>query len=84
MLVTEPKVHRFKPSRGNGFLRAINVHSTPSFRGEVKSCRKILWHVKITCKNYQKYFTRPNSFPSPISPARALLDESGVFLCQHP
>jgi transcription elongation factor GreA-like protein len=31
-----------KPSQGDGFLRAIKIHSTPSFRGEIK----ILWHVR--------------------------------------
>jgi hypothetical protein len=32
----------------NGFLRAIKIHSTPSYRGEVKlsALFKISWHVK--------------------------------------
>jgi hypothetical protein len=50
----------------------IKLHSTLSFRGEVKleaQCYKILRHVKITCKYEQKYFARPNSpFPFPVPP----------------
>jgi hypothetical protein len=30
------KVRWFKPSRGDGFLKAIKIRSTPSFGGEVK------------------------------------------------
>jgi hypothetical protein len=30
------KVHWFKPGRGDEFLRAIKIRSTPSFGGEVK------------------------------------------------
>jgi hypothetical protein len=29
------KVRRFKPGRGDGFLRAIKIRSTPSFGGEL-------------------------------------------------
>jgi hypothetical protein len=39
------------PTDGDGFLRAIEIRSTPSFGGKVKSsapCRKILWYVKNT------------------------------------
>jgi hypothetical protein len=53
MLAFRPKVHRFKPGRGNGFLRVIKISRTPFFGGEVKPvvpCYKILWHVKITYK----------------------------------
>jgi uncharacterized protein YcfJ len=49
VLATGPKGHGFKHGRGNGFLRAIKICSTPSFGWEVKSevpCPKILWHVK--------------------------------------
>jgi hypothetical protein len=49
VLATGPNVHRFKASQGDEFLRAIKIHSTPSFGGEVKPsapCCKILWHVK--------------------------------------
>jgi hypothetical protein len=35
VLTTGPKGHGFKPSQGNGFLRAIKICSTPSFRWEV-------------------------------------------------
>jgi hypothetical protein len=39
----------FNPGRGDGFLRAIKIRSTPSFRWEINPefpCRKILRHVK--------------------------------------
>jgi hypothetical protein len=64
VLVIGPKVREFKPGQGDGFLRAIQICSTPSFRREVTPeapCHKILWHVKITCKYKQKHFERPNS-----------------------
>jgi hypothetical protein len=34
---TGPKTGGFKPGRGDGFLRARKVRSTPSFGEEVKS-----------------------------------------------
>jgi hypothetical protein len=46
-----PNVRVFKPSRGNGLLRATEIRSKSSFGREVKPeapCRKILRHVKIT------------------------------------
>jgi hypothetical protein len=51
VLATGPKVCRFELSQGNGFLRAIQICSTPSFGWEVKlevPCHKILQHVKIS------------------------------------
>jgi hypothetical protein len=36
VLATGPKVHGFKPGRGNGFIRAIKIRSTPYFVCEVK------------------------------------------------
>jgi hypothetical protein len=49
VLATGPKGRGFKPSRGDGFLRAIKNRSTPSFgrkvKPEVSRC-KILRHVK--------------------------------------
>jgi hypothetical protein len=36
VFVTGPKGHGFNPSRDDGFLRAIKIHSTPSFGWEVK------------------------------------------------
>jgi hypothetical protein len=53
VLAIGSKVRGFKPSLGDGFLRAIKISSTPSFREEEKrsaSCRKILRYVKITLK----------------------------------
>jgi hypothetical protein len=36
MLVIGSKVQEFRPSQGDGFLRAIKLCITPSFGGEVK------------------------------------------------
>jgi hypothetical protein len=36
VLATGPKGRGFKPGRGNGFLRAIKILSTPSFGCKVK------------------------------------------------
>jgi hypothetical protein len=44
VLATGPKGCLFKPGRGDGFLRAIKIRSTPSFRWRIKPevpCRKI-------------------------------------------
>jgi hypothetical protein len=57
VLATGPKDRGFKPGRGDGFLRAIEMRSTPSFGWEVKPevpCRKILRHVKDPL-TYQRY-----------------------------
>jgi hypothetical protein len=53
MLVIGSKVRGFEPDLGDGLLRTIKINSTPFFGGEVKpetTCRKILRHVKTTCK----------------------------------
>jgi hypothetical protein len=45
VLAIGPKVRGFKPDRGDGFLRAMKIRSTPYFGGEVKPaspCRKTL------------------------------------------
>jgi hypothetical protein len=52
VLATGPTGHVFKPGRGDGFLIATKLISTPSFGGEVKpedTCHKILRHVKEPC-----------------------------------
>jgi hypothetical protein len=57
VLATGPKGRRFKPGRGNTFLGAIKIRSTPSFGWEVKievPCHKILRHVKDLL-TYQRY-----------------------------
>jgi hypothetical protein len=49
VLATGAKGHGFKPGRSDGFLTVIKIHSTPSFRLEVKPevpCHKILRHAK--------------------------------------
>jgi hypothetical protein len=56
VLATGPKVRGFEPGRGDGFLRAMKIHSTPSFGWEVKPevpCRKILRHVKDTLRYFR-------------------------------
>jgi hypothetical protein len=50
-----PEGRGFKPGRGDGFLRAIKIRSTPTFGWEVKPdvpCRKILRHVKDPLKYF--------------------------------
>jgi hypothetical protein len=45
------------PSKVKVFLRAIKIHSTCSFGGEIKleaPCCKILWHVKKSLANMNK------------------------------
>jgi hypothetical protein len=57
VLATGPKGRGFKPVRGDEFLRAIKIRSTPSFGWEVKPevpCLKILRRVKDPLK-YQRY-----------------------------
>jgi hypothetical protein len=51
------------PDQGDGFLRAIKIHSTPSFGRVVKPgapCYKILQHLKEYERNKKSiiYFTR--------------------------
>jgi hypothetical protein len=51
VLAIGPKGRGFNPGRGDGFLRAIQIRSTPSFGREVKPevpCRKIILHVKLS------------------------------------
>jgi hypothetical protein len=52
MIAIVPKARGFKPGRGRRILRVIKIHSTTSFRGEVKPsapCRLMLWHEKEPC-----------------------------------
>jgi hypothetical protein len=46
VLAIEPKVRGFKPGLGDGFLKAIKIRITPSFRAKLSATCKILWHVK--------------------------------------
>jgi hypothetical protein len=64
------QVRGFKLSQDDGFLRVIKIHSTSSFRGEVKPSApcKILWHTKNPFEVWAKMFWRLNSsFSSPSS-----------------
>jgi hypothetical protein len=97
VFATGPKSRSLKYIQGDGFLRAIKIRSTLSFGWEIKSeapCRKILQHVKIICKRGIKWLQgkilTPFVHSSYLLPddcflvcQRALVDESGVFLCQH-
>jgi hypothetical protein len=58
VLAIGPKVRGFKPGRGDGFLTAIKVRSTPSFGGVKASdaCRKLLRDVKETVVVWKRYF----------------------------
>jgi hypothetical protein len=49
VLVTGPKSRGFKPGRGDEFVRATKICSTPSFGWEVKPevpCLKVVRHVE--------------------------------------
>jgi hypothetical protein len=49
VLATGPKGRGFKPDRGDVFLRATKIRSTPSFGGESKPsapCSQVLRQVK--------------------------------------
>jgi hypothetical protein len=57
VLAAGPKGRVLKPGRGDIFLRATKIRSTPSFGWEVKPevpCLKILQHVKDPL-TYQRY-----------------------------
>jgi hypothetical protein len=68
----QTKVCGFKPGRGYGFLRVIQICYVPSFGGEVKPeapCCKVLRHVKVNCK-YERNLSKDKfSFLSPVSTA---------------
>jgi hypothetical protein len=64
VLVTGPKDRRFKPDRGDEFLRAIKIRSTPSFGWEVKPeapDRKILLPIKKIPLSVNEMLRRYNS-----------------------
>jgi hypothetical protein len=68
-LSTGPKGRGFKPGRGDGFLRAIKIRSTPSFVWEVKPdvpCRKISRHVKNPLR-YFRYWEAKFSLLRPFT-----------------
>jgi hypothetical protein len=68
VLASGTKGRGFESGQGDGFLRAIKIHITPSFGWEVKPevpCRKILRHVKDISKSQCDGETK-FSFPSPI------------------
>jgi hypothetical protein len=55
VLATGPKDGGFEPGQGDGLLRVIKIHRTPSFGWEVKAevpCLKILRHVKDLFKSH--------------------------------
>jgi hypothetical protein len=55
VVATGPKVCGFETGQGDGFLRVINVLSTPSFEWELKPevpCRKTVGHVKGLLKSH--------------------------------
>jgi hypothetical protein len=57
VLAITSKVCRFKPDRGDGFLRVIKIHSTTSLVGDVKLLAprcKILRHVKKSLASTNK------------------------------
>jgi hypothetical protein len=56
VLATGPKVCGFEPGQGDGFLRAIKISSTTSFRMGSKAggpYRKLLRHLKEFLKSHR-------------------------------
>jgi hypothetical protein len=88
VLATGPKGRGFKPGRGDGFLRAIKIGSTPSFGWEVKPCRKIIRHVKHpwgtsdTDKQNSHSFVHSYYFPQ-MSLLVGLPESSGGRVSRH-
>jgi hypothetical protein len=97
VLAIGPKVRWFRPADDNGFLRAIEIHNTTSFGGEVKPsapCRKIYGMSKKPAQyeidNSSAKFTAISRHVSPDSLLgvsagichRALMDESGMIRTQ--
>jgi hypothetical protein len=73
VLATGSKGCRFKHGRGDEYLRAIKIRSTPSFGWEVKPeapCREILRHVEDPL-TYQRYWIRKILIPSSNPPIRS-------------
>jgi hypothetical protein len=98
VLAIRPKVRGFKPGRGDGYLRPIKIRSTHYFGGEVKPevpCCKISQHVKKSLASMNKHTSQSQMHHS-LRPflllatrwlcwqdcQRALVDESGIFLCR--
>jgi hypothetical protein len=56
-LPLDPRFAGSNPAEDNGLFRAIKIHSTTSFGGEIKSsapCRKILRHVIKISAEYDR------------------------------
>jgi hypothetical protein len=73
VLATGPKGRGFKSVQDDGYLRAIKIHSTPSFGSEVKlevPCPKILRHVRHLL-TYQRYSIHKILIPSSVPPPRS-------------
>jgi hypothetical protein len=65
VLATGPKGRRFKPGRGDGFLKAIKIRSTPCFGWKVKAeapCRKIVRLVKDPLTYLRYWYTKFSLF----------------------
>jgi hypothetical protein len=88
VLDTGPNDRGFKAGRGDGFLRAIKIRSTPSFGWEVKPvvpCRKIRFYgmLKIPCgisdtdRQNSHSFANSSYFPQMSLPV-GLPQSSGV------
>jgi hypothetical protein len=79
VLVTRPKYRGFKPGRGDGFLRATKIRSTPSFGWEVKPevpCHKIYgmlkirWRISDTDRQNSHYFDHSSYSTPDVSAGR--------------
>jgi hypothetical protein len=63
---TGHKVHRFKHGRGDGFLRAIKIHSKSSSGGKVNPeapCHTIVWHLNELYKCKEILHRRNKTIP---------------------
>jgi hypothetical protein len=93
VLAIGPSVRGIKPGRGDWFLMAIKIRSTPSFGGKVKlkaPCRKILWHIENQLQIRKKNFVNRiyhSLRPLPLLATRWLPESSGgwirSFLCRR-
>jgi hypothetical protein len=77
---TDPKVRGFKPGQCDGFLRAIKIHSTLCFGGEVKPegpYHKDLRHVKNHLQVRTK-LVRKVKFIIPLACSSCLLPDDSA------
>jgi hypothetical protein len=80
-LPLDPRFAGSNPTKDNGFLRAIKIHSIPFFRGEVKPSAHVVRLYGMLknpskCEQKIQHFVRSNSSFHLIVPPALLLDDS--------